>query len=400
MTVFAALPRKLTQYVTGFLLLGAALGSQAEPLLNGLAPHMELGKERFIAGLYVDELSKDANALLNSRGQKRMELHVTTKRLSHRALKRMWIEGMAINTPSSQLTRYAKDTVAFASLFKSKLTSGDVITISSDPETDTTLSINGVELGSFHTEGFFNVLLRTWIGSVPLSSDFRKQLLQAGDANDDLLARYEAISPSAARVAAIKDWSKPPAAPAAKKPEVLTAAKPDIGAPAVSAPSIAQAPTPTPAPAPAASAVTKEAEPVVPEEALAQAAPKALPQPEEVIEEAEEEEYEEEEPLLTAESLVARQLYQSSLLKWTYRYLSYPQRAIQRAQEGSVRMSVTINRMGEIQNVLSIEESKFSLLNREANRALKKAEPFPAMPEAVAGDTFTFTMPIVFRLPK
>jgi len=381
-------------------MLVATLGSQAEPLLNGLAPHLELGKERFIAGLYVDELSGDAASLLNSGGQKRMVLHVTTKRLSHRALKRMWIEGMAINTPSSQLIKYAKDTVAFAGLFKSKLTAGDVITIASDPETDTTVSINGVELGSFHTDGFFNVLLRTWIGSVPLSSGFRNQLLQAGDLDEELRARYDAITPSAARVAAIQEWNKPPAAAVKAKPKVLVDAQPKIGAPAVSAPIIAKADIPAPSAKPAETPATQEEK--TPEPTLAAATPKAAVNTPAPAEEPEEEDEEEEgdEPLLTAESLVARQLYHSSLLKWTYRYLSYPQRAIQRAQEGSVRMSVTINRQGDIENVLPIEESKFSLLNREAKRALNKAQPFPAVPEAIQGDTFTFTLPIVFRLPK
>jgi len=404
-----------TLAISALLFVGA--GAKAEPLLNGLASHLELGQERFIAGLYVESLSIDAASIMKDTGQKRMALHVTAKRLSHRSLRRMWIEGMAINTPSSQLTKYAKDTVIFAGLFKRKLTKGDVILIDSQAGEGTVVSVNGVELGTLHTEGFFNVLLRTWIGSVPLSSDFRSQLLQNGQVDESLLARYESIAPSSERIAANAEWTKPKPKPQVTRvPEAIasTAISAPILAPTVTLP-IVSAPQPsaeteplqTLATAPAANignedalisgpaASTSKADAPIPKPAVVASAP-----PTKVIQSDEGYDDEGEEPELTAESLIARQLYHSSLLRWAYQYLSYPSRSVQRGQEGSVRVSVTIDRSGKIKSQQTIEESKYNLLNREATKAVKKAGPFPAIPSGVSGEEFSFTLPIVFRLPK
>lgn len=105
-------------------------------------------------------------------------------------------------------------------------------------------------------------------------------------------------------------------------------------------------------------------------------------------------------PQLTAETLLNRQLYHSKLLKWTYKYLSYPRRALKRGQQGSVRLTVVIDREGNVQEVTAVEESRFALLNREALGAVKRAEPFPPVPDTVSGERFEFSLPIVFRLPK
>mgnify|MGYP000002158862 FL=1 len=406
-------PYLQTLAITALLLVNTA--AKAEPLLNGLAPHLELGQERFIAGLYVESLSEDAASIMGDAGHKRMALHVTAKRLSHRSLRRMWIEGMAINTPSGQLTKYAKDTVTFAGLFKSKLTKGDIILIDSQPGEGTAVSVNGVELGTLHTDGFFNVLLRTWIGSVPLSSDFRSQLLQNGQIDESLLAKFESIAPSTERIAAISEWTKPkpkPKTQAALAPEAIASTTisapiiaPTVAAPIVSAPeaatetepsqALAAAPETSPGNADTSEPNTSKADAPTLEPTLA-----ATPAAEAIEDDESYDEEESEEPELTAESLIARQMYHSSLLRWAYQYLSYPKRSVQRGQEGSVRVSVTIDRTGKIKSQRTIEESKHSLLNREATKAVKKAGPFPVIPTAISGEEFSFTLPIVFRLPK
>jgi len=403
-------PYLQTLAITALLLVNTA--AKTEPLLNGLAPHLELGQERFIAGLYVESLSEDAASIMEDAGHKRMALHVTAKRLSHRSLRRMWIEGMAINTPSGQLTKYAKDTVTFAGLFKSKLTKGDIILIDSQPGEGTAVSVNGVELGTLHTDGFFNVLLRTWIGSVPLSSDFRSQLLQNGQIDEPLLAKFESIAPSTERIAAISEWTKPkpkPKTQAALAPEAIASTTisapiiaPSVTAPIVSAPESETEPSQALAAAPETSTNNADTpEPSTSKADVPASEPTLAATPAEAIEDDENyDEEESEEPELTAESLIARQMYHSSLLRWAYQYLSYPKRSVQRGQEGSVRVSVTIDRSGKIKSQRTIEESKHSLLNREATKAVKKAGPFPAIPTAVSGEEFSFTLPIVFRLPK
>lgn len=369
----------------------------ADSLLNGLALHKELNKEQFIGGLYSDALSDDAADLFSSSGAKRIELKVVAKRLSARRLNSQWIEGMAINNPASLLTVQAENMVAFTAFVKRSLRAGDILSIKGEGNI-TTVTLNDIKLGSIKSDQFFDMIMRTWIGSVPLSSDFRDALLTNGAIDPELLARFESIKPTEARRQTIAKWLQPvapktivaaakPAAPAPEKPTITPP-------PVIQKPNIIAA-APTVSPEPELITPPPATEPV----ALEPTAQEALLAEEEAF--LDEEELEEENaPLLTAESLLNRQLYHSQLLKWTYKYIRYPKRAVSRGHEGSVRVAVVIDRDGNVKNVSEVESSKYSTLNREALGAVNRAIPFPAIPEGIEGEEFAFSLPIVFRLPK
>ncbi len=395
------LRRITTRLLLGLLFITSA-NLSAAPLLNGLAPHIELGQEQFLAALYVDSPSSAPSTLLSANEHKRMELRITARRLSTRRLNSLWIEGMAINVPGSLLTKHADNMVKFTSLLKGRLVAGDILSIDTAPGEGTRVSLNGVELGQIYADGFFELLLRTWIGSVPLSSDFRDNILKGGGEVDaELVARFQAITPRKGRVAAIEAWLQEDTPPTVAPPEVAKDIprlpdKPQVSAPRLaiaSAPKLAQ-PNGKPK---SAKGKPKIAAPHKPAPKVA-AATKA-PEPED-IDEAPEEEPEDPAEVFTAESLLSRQLYHSKLLKWTYKYISYPKRAISRGQEGSVRLAVVIDRKGKVKQVSPVEESRYSTLNKEALGAVKRAEPFPPVPDEVGGKEFEFSLPIVFRLPK
>ncbi|BFM17695.1 hypothetical protein R50073_38780 [Maricurvus nonylphenolicus] len=411
------LPSRAHAMITA-LLIAFTTPVWAEPLINGIASHSEFNKERFIAALYSETLSSDANAIIQASEAKRLELRITTRRLSARRLNNMWIEGMAINNSGATLSEQAQNMVAFTGLIKQKLVAGDHVVIDSKPGFGTTVSVNGTELGNIASDDFFNLLLRTWIGNVPLSSDFRAALLTEGDVDAELLGRFESTQPSDARRQAVAAWTAPaqPKPEAKPAPVAIAAAPQEVAKPAISAPALAQAPTlaqpELAAPAVAEPEVAAEespaAEAAVAEE-VAAAEEEAIMSEDEVFgdepltdEEAllDEEDEDAEAPLLTAESLLSRQLYHSKLLKWTYKYIRYPKRAVSRGHEGSVRLNVTIDREGNVQNVAEMENSRHSTLNKEALKAVERATPFPPVPEDVTGEAFEFSLPIVFRLPK
>jgi len=400
--------------ISGLCLMSPSL--LADSLLNGLAIHKELNKEQFIGALYSDTLSSDAADQFNAAGAQRLELKVIAKRLSARRLNSLWIEGMAINNPANLLTAQAENMVAFTAMFKRSLRAGDVINVRGEGQ-QTTVHVNDVKLGTIESEQFFDMVMRTWIGSVPLSSDFRDDLLTNGNVDNELLARYESIQPSQARKQAIAKWLQP----APPKPQQVAASKPVVATPAVAIvapakptiapPPVVQQPTLVAA-APNIEAPASAAQaPQIPTAAAAPAEP-AEPAPEDtfnadeeaLLDEEEllaEEDFEEESaPLLTAESLLSRQLYHSKLLKWTYKYIRYPKRAVSRGHEGSVRVAVVIDREGNVKNVSEVESSKYSTLNKEALGAVNRAIPFPAIPDEIEGEEFAFSLPIVFKLPK
>ena len=373
-----------------FLLCIASMTLAVEQL-NGLSSHTELKKEKFIAALYVTTLTRDAEVALKKSAPMHMEIRILAPKLSKRRFNRMWIEGMAINSSGSTLTKQADNMVKFTRFFKNRLIAGDIIELRNTADEGTLVVLNDVELGNINNPDFFYLLLRTWIGKVPLSSNFRAEILAGGDIDSDLQDRFAGISPSDQRRQQISAWLAPKkrdaVAIAATTAIVSTATisatvpepesfgtDPKIAAPEIAAPTLAF--NPQTEASETASTLTAETD----------------------KSESEGESQEDNGEVLTAESLLARQLYISTMLRHAYGYIKYPRKAVQSGREGSVRLSVMVDREGIVKSILPIEESEYKSLNKAARKAIEKASPFPTMPVSIKGDDFEFSMPIVFRL--
>lgn len=393
------------------LLLLTLVGSlsYAAPMLNGIATHQELGRDQFLGALYSETLSNDADTIINSHVAKRMELKIVSPDgMPTRRFGRMWIEGMAINNNNELLTAQADNMVKFDGLFKGKLLANDHIVFAVTPDAGVNISVNGVLLGNIANDQFFEMLLRTWIGRVPLSSTYRDALLKAGKVSDDIRARYEGINFTSARATTIAAWTAPAKTEkevvAAKEPtpkaepkvviETPKVSVPAIAAPKIELPTLSQPDSPEPtvsATEPASQSVP--ASPTTPVEvSTSEPTIAAIP--------AVEDEDEDYEPALTAQSLLARQFYVSDILKKIRSKTEYPRRAAERNQEGSMRISIKVDRAGNIQEMSWLEESRYSLLNKEAWEAVKRSGPFPAIPDAIPGRSFEFTAPISFEMAK
>ena len=329
----------------------------------------------------------------------RMELKIVTPDgVTTRRFRRMWIEGMAINNPSQQLTAQADNMVKFDGMFKGRLEMNDHVVFSQAPGEGVNISVNKVLLGNIPDDQFFPMLLRTWIGRVPLSSTYRENLLQIGKVDTELQNRYNAINPSASRVTAIQSWLQPaqpepePVLVATPEPKPVTPA-PKVAAAVVAAkielPALRQASS-------ASSAPTTET--AISESPTVAAASKQEPAKPVPVPRAEPEE--EPEPVLTAQSLLARQFYVSDLLKQIRANVTYPRRALARGHEGGIRIAVAIDKKGEILTMSWLEKSKHDSLNKEAWESIQRAAPFPLMPGAISDSSFEFSAPITFALPK
>lgn len=393
---------KSTKIVIALLLFATALAAKAAPLLNGLALEQQFNKDRYIAAVYSEQLSSDANTLLNNDMPRTLQVRVMAERLSARSFRNQWMEGIAINNPGNTLSGQAENMVTFANLFKGRLLVGDRLSIDYAADSGTTsVSLNDIMLGMIEDREFFNTLLRAWVGTIPPSTEFRDSLLSAGEVNADLLATYESLKPAPDRVAQIvamvdEDGARKEQETAAKSkpanaPAPLTvASKPSLDLKAsIPAPTLAAIGAPVVAAAvPQASSQPADPKPLQPTTTRA-----ATPPP------VEEEELEEEEAPLTADMILARQIYHSMLLRHTFKHIRYPKRAQERGQEGGVRVSVTIDSKGNVINLSSLQESRYASLNREALEAVERAAPYPATPPQLKMDEYRFSVPITFRLP-
>lgn len=374
----------------------------ADPLLNGLATHSELGNEQFIAGLYTTTLTKSARDILIAKEEKQMQVRVLASNLSSRRFKRMWIEGMAINSSSSELERHSSNMANFSNMLKIKLVQGDIFSILRTDE-NVTVSLNGAKLGVIDETEFFDLLLRTWIGPVPLSSTFRGDLLAEGEMNTERLATYNGTRPTDDRILAVasalskrvarKAKAAPPA-PIVSAPAPVVASTPIIQAPKITQ-QIVKAPTISP---------TESQEPIAGEESeppsLEEGSqipptigdePETLATGESLFDDEDEDEF-------TAESILAQQKYVGVLKNWSRKYLQYPAKAFRKNQQGLVRLNITIDREGRVKSVETLEESKYRALNKEAVSAAKRAEPWPKVPDELKAEEFSFFLPVLFTI--
>lgn len=384
--------KSITKLCISFLLASfCSLTFAAEPMLNGMAIHVDLGKEQFIGALYSTPLSDNPDKLLANTQAMRMELKiispdgVTTRRFS-----RWWIEGMAINNSAALLTEQADNMVKFDGLFKGRFAPNDTIAFISEPGKGVNITINDVLLGNIASDKFFSMLLRTWIGKVPLSSDYKDGILKNGNVSAELKSRFDKIKPSKERTTEVAGWSKiKSAADLAAEKEKEKEAK-EAAAKSSSTSSVdsakqlaAQKAEQAKAEAAAKLAAQKAATPVVATTAATAAAAND----------------DDEKPALTAQTLLARQFYVSDQLKKVYANVRYPKKALEKEQSGSVRLTVVINRQGNLISATIAQASEFEILNEAALEAVNKTT-FTAIPDAITGSTFEFNAPLRFTLQQ
>lgn len=391
----------VTLFSIAFVLFNTKL--LADPLLNGVATHSELGNEQFIAGLYTSSLSNTANSILLAQEDKRLQVRVLADRLSSRRFRRMWIEGIAINTAPIELAKQAKNMAAFSNMLKIKLIEGDIFTVDRSFE-GVKVSLNGSSLGEVDDTKFFDLLLRTWIGPVPLSTDFRKDLLAAGVVKPGPLVRFESTRPSDERIAAIrqglearnKELKPAPGVPVIEQETVkIDVPNIDTGNIALPAPTV-DIPKPNIADTEGVEVKETKSKAKAPIKQPLQKV--ALVPTQEELDDSIFDEEEEEGEELTAESLLKEQLYYTQLAKYTNKYLKYPQRAWNRGREGNIRVRVTIDRKGKVKKVELLEEAVYNALNKEAKSSVSRASPYPQIPDDIKGEEYTFTFRIVFKI--
>lgn len=407
------LSRKLINYSLCMFFVFLSCKGLAEPSLQGIALHRELGQDQFLGALYSDTASDDVEVILDPRIAKRMELKVIARDgIVAGRFSRMWIEGAAINNSIELLTEQANNMLIFDQMFRGRLEENDHVVIDYLPATGVDVYLNSILLGNIASDNFLPLLLRSWIGRVPLSSRYRDELLSFNTIDPALMQRYQHLEPRLSRIAIARDWV------AAKAQEVL-ASEVALSASDVEADLSKVAEVPAPVSMKPAPVVAVVATPVVEKSVVAKS---VLPESESIKQKLPEKELpetithqeslavltsqakareidnEDDKPVLTTQTLLAQQMYISEALQRIYTNVTYPRRAQQLRQAGSVKIRVVIHSNGDLKHLQLLEESDFSLLNHATLVAVKSAAPFPALPDSIAGRDIEFSVPVKFSL--
>lgn len=413
------------QAIYFFLVLCLSLSVNAMPTINGIAVHTELGQDSFIAALFTTTPSTDSKQILVAQEEKQLQVRILADRISARRFKRTWIEGLAINASSAELEAQSRNMAQFSNMLKVSLRKGDIFAIQRSKQSVKVI-INGYTLGEIEDTAFFDLLLRTWIGPVPLSSQFRDELLAAGDYSPTLQQLFNDTRPTDQRIESVAaalssarekkeaetkpkvtvkvDIAPPTTSPTITAPPLIAPPEigqpPNLSTPEVKPESPTQVASQTDPETPQSAALETETEEPAAQASESEVADsQAAQEPQQVaLANTTEESILEEEEEFTAESLLIEQLYIAGLKKWTYKELEYPSRSLERNEQGMVRLLVTIDRDGKVQESDVLEEPEHSRLTKAALKAVKKSSPFPVVPESVKGETFTFSLPILFKI--
>lgn len=92
--------------------------------------------------------------------------------------------------------------------------------------------------------------------------------------------------------------------------------------------------------------------------------------------------------------------WQSVLLGHLESHKRYPRESRRRRQEAIVYVRVQINRDGTVIDYRLEQPSKYEPLNQESLALITRAQPLPAPPENVEGETIEFVVPVEFSLRR
>lgn len=387
----------------GLVLASLCAGLRAESGLNGVAVYSELGNELFMAALYSGQTGTNAQELINGSYPKRIELKILSAQgMTERQFSRLWRESVAINNARDLLISQADNMVYFEGLIRDRLELNDHLVISYAPAEGVAVSLNTVELGHLDDEAFFGLLLRAWIGQVPSSTRFRDDLLNVNQADAASVNRFNHMYPRTARIDVVKSWrqlSIPAEAAVASAAVIALEPQADPKADQKIDPKagqqieqqIEQQADPKPL-APLTAANMLDAEKSVEAPVIAAVTQPQLPGNRPIAMAPVEQ------GLDHAQELLAKQFYMADVFKKIYSQVSYPKRAQELQQMGTVRLSVVIDAVGNVIEVISIEPTRFLLLNNAALAAVKKAAPFSPLPDGLDLAKLEVSVPITFSL--
>jgi len=142
--------------------------------LNGIGLRKKVMFKVYVAGLYLENSSRDAAAVVSSEQIKQMRLHVL------RSLKASQVteaieEGFEKN--SKQQMGNLKDRLKKFDAMFSDVKDGDQILMTYGPGKGTSVSIKGVEKGTVEGKDFADALYNVWLGQNPVQEDLKKALL-------------------------------------------------------------------------------------------------------------------------------------------------------------------------------------------------------------------------------
>ncbi|MES2037765.1 MAG: chalcone isomerase family protein [Pseudomonadota bacterium] len=151
--------------------------------LNGAGIRYKAIFKVYAAGLYLKEKKTTVPEVLASAGPRRVTI-VMLRDLSNEEFGRGFMTGIQQNTEKAEKSKMTSQFIRFGELFASvpELKKGDVMTNDWIPGVGTVVALNGKKMGDPYPDlGFYNALLRIWLGESPVDRSLKKAMLAEED---------------------------------------------------------------------------------------------------------------------------------------------------------------------------------------------------------------------------
>ena len=168
--------------------------------LFGIGIHQEKRNDIYVGALFAPEEISETNQLLDKNISKRMSLKFISK-YSNRKMARLWKQRIAMNNPKVSWRPLTKEIVQFAGIFKRAMQAGDEVNIDFIPGIGTSVYLNKTLFLTIHKLEFYELLLNIWIGSIPPTESFKTGISgnNTDYVNEKLIAQYERLQPEVGR---------------------------------------------------------------------------------------------------------------------------------------------------------------------------------------------------------
>jgi hypothetical protein len=127
----------------------------------------------YVAGLYLESKSSDANAILGSNQVKRIAMHFV-RDVSADQMRDSWKESFEKNCPKP--CTELKDRLATLNSYMSDLKVGDSMSFTWSPGR-TEVHVRAKSMGVITGDDFAKVMLATWMGPNPPNKDLKEGML-------------------------------------------------------------------------------------------------------------------------------------------------------------------------------------------------------------------------------
>lgn len=152
-------------------------GIKGDLTLNGGGIRKKAFFKVYVIGLYLDQKSKDANAIIKDNDEFLVQLHITSSVVSSNNMSEAIEEGFGKSMNGNTAPLKAKIDLFINTFKKDEIKENDVFTLHYVPGVGLKTSKNGKLISTVEGEDFKKALLGIWLGANPIDGTLKKGLL-------------------------------------------------------------------------------------------------------------------------------------------------------------------------------------------------------------------------------